>query len=884
MSQKHKGPSSVLPPAPTQAVDPRVLVECLDRSPDAVLGVTPDLHIFYANHSACSLLGHEFGDLLGQDLQALQPGQPWGALKLPVLETFLEGPEGTRIPVEISQVRIARDGEDCRFFHIRDTTALKASEAALRRSESRYALAFNASPDAINLTRLDDGNYMEVSAGFERLMGWKRDEVIGRTSIELDIWADPEERRKMTTLLREKGEFDGALFHFRRKNGTILKGLMSGRMVSLEGVPCLLTVTRDITVQVEAQQAVGNLTDLIAGITANVPAFIALLDRNGHFLFLNRLAPGFRMEEVIGTDFRDGLDEEVRPAATRSLERILGGSAQETYEGWGWGPDRERRWYRTILGPMTEGSSVGGVILIALDETERRRQEERIRESEDRFQAFQLNTPDALFWIRIDLEGRMLLEGMNPAAERIMGTSSADAAGKPFDAFCPPTVAGMFTSHNLQTIEARRPLIFEETLPALDGTIRHLTTTLVPIQDDTGRVCRIVGSSRNTTEQHRMEAALRQTQKLESLGVLAGGIAHDFNNLLTAVMGNLNLAQLKLPETSPAIPHLEAVENIVLKASELTRQMLAYSGKGRFSVKPQCLNTLITEMVHLLKVTVTKKADLRVQLAPDLPAIEGDAAQIQQVIMNLVTNASDALGDTEGVIRLSTTVETLDRETLRAAFPAQALEPGLYAILEVEDTGCGISQEVLARIFDPFFTTKVQGRGLGLSAMMGILKGHRAGINIRTREGAGTLFQICFPATPKPAAPRPGVSQDSTAAFSGKVLLVDDETIILDSISMALESIGFTVIQAKDGVEAMERFQAEGTNLALVIMDLTMPRMDGATAFKSMRALHPGVPVILSSGYDRQALEGTQPEAFVQKPYRLKELKSLIRDVLGKEL
>ena len=287
---------------------------------------------------------------------------------------------------------------------------------------------------------------------------------------------------------------------------------------------------------------------------------------------------------------------------------------------------------------------------------------------------------------------------------------------------------------------------------------------------------------------------------------------------------------------------------------------------------------MVNEMVHLLKVSIPKKATLAIQLAGNLPAIEGDAAQIQQVIMNLVTNASDALGDREGVIRVVTRSEHLDEERIRVDFPAQALEPGPFVVLEVEDTGNGMSPGVMARIFDPFFTTKIKGRGLGLSAMLGILRGHKAGILIRSREGVGSLFQIHFPASRKAVAPRPDVPAEPGGTFSGRLLLVDDEVIILDSIGAALETLGFEVILARDGVEALERFEQDRPDL--VLMDLTMPRMDGATAFTRMHASRPEIPVILSSGYDRQALEGVRPAAFVQKPYRLKELKKLLAEVL----
>ena len=735
-----------------------LLAAGLDHCPEAVLGVDQATRLCYANPAACRLFGYEPSELLAAGLPAIQPDPGWDPWRAPALETVLTARDGTRVPVRMTRARLEQDGRKWLLFYVHDLTGQRATEAALRKSESRFALAFNASPDAINLTRLEDGAYLEISQGFENLTGWKREEVLGRTSQELGLWADPDGRARMVALLRGGEAFNDQLFRFRRKDGSIIKGMMSGRMLSLEGVPSLLTITRDVTAQVDAQEALASLTDLLTAITAHVPAFITLLDPDGRIRYLNRMAPGFRMEDVLGMDFLAGISEEIKPLARAALDQVLAGAEQATYAGWGWGPERELRWYHCIMGPMRKNGQVTGCVLIALDETERRDQDTRLK---------------------------------------------------------------------------------------------------------------------------AMEEALRQSQKLESLGLLAGGIAHDFNNLLTAIMGNLNLGQMKLAETSPALPYLEAVENTVLKASELTRQMLAYSGKGRFVVKPQDLNALVTEMLHLLEVTVSRSARLKIDLGRELPAIDGDAAQLQQVIMNLVTNAAEALAGREGLVRVGTREETLDAGRIAREFPAQALEPGRYVVLEVEDTGPGMDPQVLARIFEPFFTTKVKGRGLGLSAIRGILQGHRAGLRIRSAPGEGSRFQIYFPASAQSAAAPPRDPPAGPAAFTGTVLLVDDEEVILQSMGTALETMGFQVVRAADGLDALEAFARCGPELRLVLMDLTMPRMDGATAFRRMQAERPEVPVILSSGYDRQALEGARPAAFVQKPYRLGELRKVLQEVLA---
>ena len=392
---------------------------------------------------------------------------------------------------------------------------------------------------------------------------------------------------------------------------------------------------------------------------------------------------------------------------------------------------------------------------------------------------------------------------------------------------------------------------------------------------------------RQYAEQARLELErqMQHAQKLESLGVLAGGIAHDFNNLLTAMLGHMNVAQLKLAPESPAIPHLESLERIIHRAADLTRQMLAYSGKGRFVVRPYDLNQVVREMTHLLEVSISKKIALRFHPAESLPLVQADAAQIQQVIMNLVTNASDAIGDREGTIRLATSVAELDRPYLDQLYHGQDLSPGTYVALEVSDTGSGMSTEVQGRIFEPFFTTKVTGRGLGLSATLGILKGHHAGIRIYSEPGRGTTFRLLFPACATCSGEDAPRESARVPRQVGTVLLVDDEQMIREAAGAALESLGLKVLTAVDGLDAVEVFTREKDTIDLVLMDLTMPHMDGREAFQHLRRLHPGVPVILSSGYNEQEsiqqFLGRGLAGFLQKPYTLQALERAVQEALS---
>ncbi len=413
--------------------------------------------------------------------------------------------------------------------------------------------------------------------------------------------------------------------------------------------------------------------------------------------------------------------------------------------------------------------------------------------------------------------------------------------------------------------------------------LRTASREVAQLGEELGRASQAL--AQREEERLRNQEALRNTQRLESLGVLTGGIAHDFNNLLAAVLGNLNLAQLRLDPADPARRSLDQAEKAVQKATDLTRQMLAYSGRGHFVVKPLSLNDVVSEMTHLLQVTLSKKTELDLDLTPELPPVLADAAQIQQVVLNLVTNAAEAIGPEEGAITVRTLAEDFERPQLEALCPAQGLAGGRYAVLEVTDTGCGMGPELVERIFDPFFTTKPKGHGLGLSAMHGILKAHRAGMVVRSVPGAGTTFRILFPVTGEKLEPLLAEESGPRQVFQGLALVADDEPMVLDFAASALESMGFDVIRARDGAEAVVRFLDHRDRIRLVLLDLTMPRMDGIETFTELRRLQPGLPIILSSGYDTDAaareLVAQGQAQFLPKPYPVRDLRKVVGMILA---
>ncbi len=402
----------------------------------------------------------------------------------------------------------------------------------------------------------------------------------------------------------------------------------------------------------------------------------------------------------------------------------------------------------------------------------------------------------------------------------------------------------------------------------------------------TGILRDITDRKRTEENQKKLEEKVHHTQKLESLGILAGGIAHDFNNLLMGILGNVDLAMDDLPTISKARQNLKGIETAGKRAAELCAQMLAYSGKGRFVVESLDLNSVVEEMSHLLKVSISKKAVLNYNLGSKLPAIEADGTQIRQVIMNLITNASDAIGEKSGLIGIATGATRCDRESLDLYSPIEKLPEGVYVYVEIADTGCGMDKKTREKIFDPFYTTKQQGRGLGLAAVIGIVRGHKGAISIYSEPGRGTTFKVLFPAVDQPARPRrDSMGSENSWTGSGTVLLVDDDETVRVMGQQLLEQIGFKVLTAGNGIEALDLLEARGEEIICIVLDLNMPKMGGEETLRNLARRKRKIPVILTSGYNEQDVSsrfvGKKLAGFLQKPYRLAKLKDKLREILN---
>jgi signal transduction histidine kinase/CheY-like chemotaxis protein len=418
-----------------------------------------------------------------------------------------------------------------------------------------------------------------------------------------------------------------------------------------------------------------------------------------------------------------------------------------------------------------------------------------------------------------------------------------------------------------------------------DGRRIWISITASPIRDRRGVVVAISTTARDITEIKALEEQLRQAAKLESLGVLAGGIAHDFNNLLVGILGNASLVRNTLPATSPARPMLDDVINAGERAAMLTRQLLAYSGKGKFVIEPVDLSDLVREMTKLVQASIPKTVILGLRLAPELPQAVADVAQLQQLIMNLVINGAEAIGDGPGSVTVTTGEQQIvDGETNGTTVGADPVTPGRYVFFEVKDNGAGMDEATIARIFDPFFTTKFTGRGLGLSAALGIVRGHKGLMQVASSPGRGSTFKVLFPAAKERIAPPPvhKVKDDLTGV--GVILLVDDEELVRRTAATTLEHLGYTVLEAGNGQEALELFQRNSSRIELVILDLSMPVMNGEECLSRLRTMKADVPVLLSSGFSEaeaaRRFQSAGVETFLQKPYTAEHLAERVKSAL----
>ena len=681
--------------------------------------------------------------------------------------------------------------------------------------------------------------------------------------------------------------------------------------------PRVLGHAQDITERVRAQEDLKESERRFRSLADTAPAFIWVTDIEGKCVFVNKGwldFAGRTLEEDLGDGWIESLHPEDREEAVATSRQAIARRERYQSEYRVRRADGEYRWildsgtprfdrqggFLGFIGScvdVTEARRDREALRVARDELAQRvaertadlvRTNEALRQSEQHYQVLTDLAPVGIF--RTDDRGHCLY--VNERVTEITGMRGHELCAGRWDKILTPEdrehLGGMWQ----KAVTGSGPASIEHRIVRADGSIIWVLTHIAAERDPAGHVTGCIGTVADITERkraeeenRRLELQFQQAQRLQSLGILAGGLAHDFNNLLTIIMGNARIALLDLPPASPGVQYLSEIETATSRAAELTNQMLAYSGKGRFMVERVNLSRVTEETVKLMRAMLSAKTTLRLDLDSALPDIEADPAQIRQIVMNLVTNAAEAIGDGPGTVRVSTAVLDADRDDLAATYCDDQLPAGRYVFLEVRDTGCGMSPEMQAHIFDPFFTTKFTGRGLGLAAVLGIVRAHRGTLTVSSESGAGSTFRLLFPAAERAVAARAGEpAGGQLLSGRGTVLVVDDEPGMRSLARAVLEKAGFTVITAVDGADAIRLFEQHSAEIGAVILDLTMPVMSGEEAAAELHRVRPDVPIILTSGYSEQAMAGKPGgqgiTGFLKKPYDPATLTAAIVRVL----
>lgn len=771
-----------------------------------------------------------------------------------------------------------------------DITMRKQAYADLQKKEEYYRALIENSLDVVFI--VDEKGYITyASPSVKRILGYEREELIGRGAAEII----PREERKrafhdFSQAILSKGAVIPNTFRVLHKDGTerILEGY-GKNMLENPVVSGFIMNVRDITERVKAEELFRKEKHLNETMVQSLPTFFVAIDGKGKTLMMNRAmldALGYDAGEVAGKDYLSSFV----PAADRAgLEKIFASLV------------RGQLSTINVNRVMTKGGKVlivewHGVPIykdngefdfffgLGIDITERRQAEDALRHSEELNAKLLAAIPD--FVVRTDMEGR--IEFVNDAGLRISGYAREEVIGANMFSFLAPEQREKAWQDYLAMLQGdMTPNEYQFIMK--DGKVSLFEVNGDILRDEGGAPYGLVFVCRNVTERRqeeeerrRLESQLLQARKMEAVGTLAGGIAHDFNNLLMGIQGYVSLMLLGINADHPHHRRLRAIEEQVQSGADLTRQLLGFARGGRYEVRPTDLNELVAKNVSMFGRT-KKEILIHEQYQQEIWPVEVDRGQIDQVLLNLFVNAWQAMPG-GGDLYLSTENVYLDASYVTPF----KIKFGRYVKVSVTDTGIGMDEQTRQRIFDPFFTTKGMGRGtgLGLASAYGIVKGHGGFINVYSEKEHGTTFNIYLPVSEgkvdKGEAPVPAIRRGSET-----ILIVDDETTVIEVTRDMLAGMGYRVLTAQSGAEAIDVYLAQGEAIDLTILDMVMPGMGGGQLYERLKEIDPGIRAILSSGYSMNGMAKSIMDKgvryFLQKPFRMEELSDKIREALSEE-
>ncbi len=794
------------------------------------------------------------------------------------------------------------DGRVQALALMHDLTKKKAAEEDAADAHQELQVLFREARDAMFIAEPYTGIIQDVNKQAERLLKRSRNELIGTHQ---SLLHPPEDAESYRTLYRNQvlnmggDPVEGEVF---TGTGERIPVEIRCRMAQLpNGDRVFQGILRDITKRKKAEQALRESQQMLRAVLDTIPVRVFWKDRNLNYLGCNRVFAedgGLAdPDAVIGKSalqLRWG--ESAADIHAVDEEVLETGNPKLNYEEQRHDAQGNPIWARVSKIPLRNyRDEIVGILGTYEDITDQKIAELALRENQERLARIVDTCPVGI--AILNSSGQITFA--NPIMEKIFSFPREKMIGYAYDSaqWTFTTLDGKpFPKENSASatvMRTQKPVFgVEMIMTNAQGHRVAVSINASPLPDAEGNVQNIVVAISDISERFKMEEERRylerqmlHSQKLESLGILAGGIGHDFNNFLMAIQGNAELAKFELSPLSPAYAGLAEIERTARQAAELCRHLLTYSGKGHFSVEPIDLSNLVKDMRQVLKASVSKKAVLKYSLASDLPAVEADAGQMRQVLMNLLVNASEAIGEQRGVITITTGSMLCDAAYLGSAWGEENPVEGQYVYLDVADSGCGMDAATLSKIFDPFFTTKFIGRGVGLAAVLGIVRGQKGIIKVQSEPNQGTAVRLLFPPSSEPAQVEEPEVMAPLYRGSGVAMLVDDEESLRTLGKGMLEHLGFTALVAGNGVEAINLFRDRKDEISVVIMDLTMPQMDGVETIQEMRRLQPEVRTLLASGYKEsdvaERYAGKGIDGFIQKPYELAVFSEKLQKILG---
>jgi PAS domain S-box-containing protein len=803
-------------------------------------------------------------------------------------------PKTTAVKCEFAPILTQGGGVVGGIGIVEDITDRRRAEEALRESEDLFRLAFQTGPDPVSISSLKDGLYVDVNDGFTSMTGYSRDEAVGKSSTELGIWVDLEDRRRLVRTLQEYGHVQNLETKFQLRDGAVKTGLLSARVFMLKGEPHLLAIVRDIEEWKKTQEALRESEEKYRNLFQNAPIGIFQSIVEGRFLNVNPAFAqmyGYESPEDVINSVKDVASQLFCAPDTRTqiVEMAMKHDRLLSFEN-----QYRRKDGSVFIGNLhmqvvrNKDGSVSHLEGFVEDITERKKAEEALRESEERYRAIFNN---AAVGINLtDRQGRFI--EVNSKSASIYGYTQEELRGLTFYDITHPDDVETSRQDLLPLQQGQKDSYrSEKRYVRKDGRVIWAEISVSVLRDAAGKygatlavVVDITERKKSEQERESLQKQLLQAQKMEAIGTLAGGIAHDFNNLLQIILGYAELLLVKKEPDDPDRKRLEVIHHAARDGADLVARILTFSRKGESKARPMDLNDEIRRVEKLLRRTLPRMIQIDLLLADDLRIIDADPAQIEQVILNLGVNAQHALPE-GGRLTIETSNVSLIDESVIARLGAK---PGKYVLLTVSDTGLGMPPEVLDRIFEPFFTTKVngEGTGLGLAMVHGIVAQHGGYVSCYSEPGMGTSFKMYFPVSSAELRSDLAFKGEMPALGSETVLLVDDDDRVREMARQVIEMGGYKVLVARSGEEALVKYRERKGQISLVILDLIMPGMGGKVCLEELLRLDPDARVIVTSGYSSDALthhkKGSGARGFVVKPYDAKGILEAIRKVLDR--